>query len=310
MARIGFIGVGRMGSGMAARLLAAGHDVAVYNRTLAKATPLREKGARVCHSARDAAVGAHAVIAMTADDDSSRAVWLGESGALAADLAPGTLAIECSTLSYDWVKELAAAAHARRLCYIDCPVTGLASDAAAGAITFLVGAEESDLEYARPVLAALSNRILHFGPVGCGTAYKLMINLMGAVQIAAAAEGMALAERAGLDLALVADAIASSQAASAQVVRNTRRIAAEDHQRDIAFTPVLRLKDVEYALRLARARGVATPFGQVARDAFEQLCRMGYGALNESKVIEVARSLTQNGSDSRFADLLAKVTPT
>src|SRR5690242_12396960 len=108
MARIGFIGLGRMGSGMAARLLAAGHDLAVYNRSYAKSAALREKGARVCHSARDAAVGAHAVIAMTADDDSSRAVWLGEKGVLAADLAPGTLAVECSTLSYDWVKELAA----------------------------------------------------------------------------------------------------------------------------------------------------------------------------------------------------------
>jgi 3-hydroxyisobutyrate dehydrogenase len=297
MARIGFIGLGRMGSGMAARLIAAGHEVAVYNRSLAKAAPLSEMGARVCHTARDAATGAHAVIAMTADDDSSRAVWLGENGALAANLAPGSLAIECSTLSYDWVKALAAEARACQLRYIDAPVTGLARDAAAGAITLLVGADEADLEHARPVLAAFSNRLLRFGPVGCGTAYKLMINLMGAVQIAAAAEGMALAERAGLDLQSVADAIATSQAASPQVVRNTRRMASDDHDRDIAFTPVLRLKDVEYALRLARAHGLTVPFGGVARDAFERLCQMGHGALNESKIIEVARSLASNDTD-------------
>jgi 3-hydroxyisobutyrate dehydrogenase len=292
MARIGFIGLGRMGSGMAARLLAAGHDVAVYNRTIAKTAVLREQGARVYHTARDVAVDAHAVIAMTADDDSSRAVWLGESGALAATLAPGALAIECSTLSHDWVKELAAEVHKRHLRYIDAPVTGLASEAAEGTITVLAGADESDLERARPVLAAFSNRIVRFGAVGCGTAYKLMINLMGAVQIAAAAEGMALAERSGLDLRLVVDAIATSQAASPQVVRNTQRMASDDHERNIAFTPVLRLKDIEYALRLARAQGLAVPFGDVARDAFERLCQMGYGASNESKIIDVARELT------------------
>jgi 3-hydroxyisobutyrate dehydrogenase len=124
-----------------------------------------------------------------------------------------------------------------------------------------------------------------------------MINLMGAVQIAAAAEGMALAERAGLDLRLVADAVATSQAASAQVVRNTRRIAEDDHERNVAFTPVLRLKDIDYALRLARARGVAVPFGEVARAAFERLCDMGYGDVNESKIIAVARSLTSHTAD-------------
>src|SRR5262245_56519684 len=103
MARIAFIGLGRMGSGMAARLLAAGHEVAVYNRSPEKAEALRAKGAHVGASARDAARGAEAVIAMTANDDSSREVWLGESGALAAGLPAGALAIECSTLSYDWV---------------------------------------------------------------------------------------------------------------------------------------------------------------------------------------------------------------
>jgi 3-hydroxyisobutyrate dehydrogenase len=112
---------------------------------------------------------------------------------------------------------------------------------------------------------------------------------MGAVQIAAAAEGMALAERAGLDLKVVADAIATGQAASPQVVRNTRRMADNDHHTNVAFTPVLRLKDVEYALRLARTVGVDTPFGNVAREAFARLCEVGRAGVNESAVIEVAR---------------------
>src|SRR5262249_18047067 len=88
-----FIGLGRMGSGMAARLLAAGHEVRVFNRSREKAQPLQERGARVCDSVREAASGVDAIVTMTADDRSSRAVWMGERGALAADIASGALAI-------------------------------------------------------------------------------------------------------------------------------------------------------------------------------------------------------------------------
>lgn len=291
--KVAFIGLGRMGSGMAARLLASGHDVAVYNRSPEKAEPLRERGARLCASPRNAAVGVDAVIAMTADDQTSRAAWMGERGVLAGDVPSGALAIECSTLSHDWVMQLASAAEARGLRYLDAPVTGLPPNAEAGELTLLVGAQEAHLDAARPLLAAFSNRVLRFGPAGAGTAYKLMINLMGAVQIAAAAEGMALAERAGLDPKLVAEAIATGQAASPQVVRNTRRMADGDHDHNVSFTPVLRLKDIEYALQLARKLGVGAPFGEAARDAFHRLRELGYGSANESKVIEVARTLVR-----------------
>ena len=136
---------------------------------------------------------------------------------------------------------------------------------------------------------ALANRVLHFGGVGAGTAYKLAINLIGSVQIASAAEGLALAERAGLDPKLVVEAIATSQAASPQVVRNTQRMIAGDFARDIVFTPVLRLKDVDYALRLADSLGVATPFGDAAREAFARLVALGARDDHEARVIEVAR---------------------
>src|SRR5689334_25443540 len=105
--RVAFIGLGRMGSGMAARMIAAGHAVAVFNRNLEKARALEPKGAKVCASAREAAMGAEAVVTMTADDESSRAVWMGTEGVLSARLAPKALAIECSTLSHDWVMALA-----------------------------------------------------------------------------------------------------------------------------------------------------------------------------------------------------------
>jgi 3-hydroxyisobutyrate dehydrogenase len=177
----------------------------------------------------------------------------------------------------------------RGLRYVDAPVTGLPAAAATGELALLVGAGAAELAAARPLLDALANRVFHFGPVGAGTAYKLVINLIGAVQIASAAEGLALAERAGLDPAVVADAIATSQAASPQVVRNTRRMIAGDFTQGVTFTPVLRLKDVEYALRLAETVGVGTPFGAVARATFRRLIDLGGGEHNESRIIEVAR---------------------
>jgi 3-hydroxyisobutyrate dehydrogenase len=289
MRKIAFIGLGKMGTGMATRLLLAGHGLSVYNRTPANADALVRAGARVAATPKQACDGAEVIFSMMADDTASRAVWLGADGILAASPASGAFAVECSTLSHDWVLELSAAAKKQGLRYVDAPVTGLPEAAAAGALTLLVGARAEDLEVCRPLLATLSQRIIHFGPVGTGTAYKLIVNLLGAVQIASAAESMAIAERAGLDLAVVADAIASGQAASPQVVRNTRRIVDGNHDRDVIFTPVLRLKDVRYALKLARKLGIGSPFGELAGGVFQQLVELGHERANESAVIEVSR---------------------
>ena len=171
MKRIAFLGLGRMGAAMASRLLDRGYELTVYNRTAARAEPLANAGAKVAATARAACSGADAIVAMTADDVSSRAMWLGEDGALAAELAPHALAIECSTLSHDWALELAARVAQRGARYIDSPVTGLPDAAAAGELTLLVGAGAEDFEAARPLLDALAARVLHFGAVGAGTAY-------------------------------------------------------------------------------------------------------------------------------------------
>lgn len=287
--RVAFLGLGKMGSGMAARLIAAGHRVSVYNRSPARALPFEKLGAMVADTPRSAAESADIIISMTADDESSRAMWLGENGALAAANHPDALAIECSTLSHDWVLELAGRVRERDFRYVDAPVTGLPDAAAAGTLTLLVGAEPEAIDAARPVFASLATRVLHFGTVGQGTVYKLMINLMGAVQIAAAAEGIVMAERAGLDLKMVADAIGSGQAASPQVVRNVRRFIAMD-QGAVTFTPALRLKDIDYALRLARKLGVQCPFGSVAEHLYRELCARGAALDNESRIIDVLRA--------------------
>jgi 3-hydroxyisobutyrate dehydrogenase len=213
--------------------------------------------------------------------------------------ADAALAVECSTLSHDWVLELAAAVTDRDLRYLDCPVTGLPDAAAAGRLTLLVGADDDDLRAAGPLLQALATEVLHFGPVGAGTAYKLMVNLMGAVQIAAAAEGMALAERAGLDPALVARAVASGQAASPQVVRNTDRFVEGNHSEPVTFCGRLRRKDADYGVRLARTLGVAAPFGETALAGLDELVAAGLGDLNESSIIEIARRDRQSDGDRR-----------
>lgn len=289
MSRVAFVGLGRMGHGMASRLLAAGHEVVVSNRTRDKAADLVGAGARWADSPRAAAEGAEAVFSIVSDDEASRAVWLGPDGALAAGVAPGAFAIECSTLSHQWALELAAAAVACGLRYLDCPVTGLPEAAASGALTLLVGADQDDLDAAESLLAPLATQTVHFGPVGAGTAYKLIVNLMGAVQIGAAAEAMALAERAGLDLDQVARAISSGQAASPQVVRTSARMAVGDHDREVVFSGRLRQKDARYGMALAAQLGLGAPFGRAALDGLDALLAAGLGETNESSIIEVAR---------------------
>ena len=293
--RVAFIGLGMMGAGMAGRLLAAGHQVSVFNRTASKASALVARGARLADSPADACRGVDAVFSMVSDDAASRALWLGEEGVLSAGLPAGVLAIECSTLSHQWVIELARHVTEQGLRYIDCPVTGLPAAAADGSLTLLVGANAADLADAGGLLGAISNRMLHFGTVGTGTAYKLIINMMGAVQIASAAEGMVLAQRAGLDLKVVVEAISSGQAASPQVVRNVRRMADGDHDENVVFTAALRLKDVEYALRLVQELQMNAPFGELAAQGLVELCAGGRSQVNESSIVEVAAGRTRVG---------------
>ena len=278
-----------MGSGMASRLLAAGHDLRVYNRTAEKMQPLVEAGATACASPAEAAAGADAVFAMLADDAASKVVWLGPEGVVAGGPAEGALVIECSTLSAAWVAELSADLEGKGFTYVDCPVTGYPHMAADGTMTLFVGAADDVLERARPLLEPLCKEIIHFGPVGAGTAYKLTVNLMGAVQIAAAAEGLAMAERAGLDTAQVADAICKGAASSPQVIRNIQLMAEGKFDRDVTFTGRLRLKDTLYGTALARGVGADIAFGAIAERLFKTLVDKDLGELSESKVVDLIR---------------------
>jgi 3-hydroxyisobutyrate dehydrogenase len=269
MKKVAFIGLGRMGHGMAGRYLDNGFDVAVWNRSKAKAEDLIARGARWSTSPEDAAIDADAVVTMVADDEASQAVWLSKDGA-AATMKAGTLAIECSTVSYNHAVEMAHTLRERGLIYIDSPVTGLPDAAAAGKLTLLVGADPADLERARPYLEPLATTIRHFGAVGSGTVYKLINNLMGAIQIAGVAEGLAIAEQAGLDMKLVLEAIETGVAASPQVIRHSRRMVARNFA-GASFTAALRHKDAAYAVALAESLLADAPLlGRAAVAAYER----------------------------------------
>lgn len=289
MAKIGFIGLGRMGQGMASCLLAAGHQVTVWNRSPAKASKLASSGAKLAETPAAAARDADAIFTMLADDAAAQRVWRAPDGVLSTARS-GAFAIECSTLSRDFVVGLGQEARGRGLRFIDCPVTGRPNVAAEGKLTLLVGADKADLDAARPLLDSVATTIRHFGPVGSGTAYKLMINLMGSVQIAALAEGLAVAERLGLDREAVIAAISDSAAASRQVVYHVTRMARRDFA-DPTFTAGLRHKDADYGAALATSLGVDIPLGRASVAWFAETMAPDPNA-DEARIIETVLAHT------------------
>jgi 3-hydroxyisobutyrate dehydrogenase len=304
MQTIVVLGLGRMGEGMAFRLLKSGFNVVIWNRTREKAARLLNMGAVWAETPAIAARQASMVIAMVADDEASSAVWFGPEGSL-DNMARGSFAIECSTLSAGQVRRLDAAAKERGLHYVDCPVTGLPEAAEAGNLTLLTGANPDDLECIRPVLLSLAVSIRHFGPVGTGTAYKLMINLMGAVQIAALAEGVALAERLGLDRETVIAAIENSASASPQVVRHVRKMAERHFAENPSFTLGLRHKDAVYGVALAESVRSPVLLGEVAASWFAEAIKTGADR-DEAAVIEVMKGFpAENKKKSPSGDSLA-----
>ncbi|RJO75582.1 NAD(P)-dependent oxidoreductase [Nocardia panacis] len=288
MATIAFLGLGRMGLGMAGRLVSAGHRVTVFNRTPERAADLVAAGAHLAATPRAAARDADAVFAMVADDAASRALWCGPEGALAGT-APGAFAIECSTLSRPWVLELAESAAAQGLRYLDCPVTGLPEAAAAGTLRLFVGGDPDDLAAARPLLDPLCDGIVHFGGIGAGTSYKLIQNLLGSVHIAATAEALRTAELAGLDLATVVDTLARGGVASPAVVNSSRSMRDGTHDSVITFTATLRLKDTRVGIEHAESLGAPAALGRAARPLFQRVVDTGEGHLNETKIIDRLR---------------------
>lgn len=287
MRQVALLGLGIMGAGMARNLLKAGFPLTVWNRTAAKAKPFEAHGATVAPTPRAAAEAAEVVIAMVGDDLASREVWTGEQGALAG-ARPGTILVECSTLSLDWVRELSALARERGALLVDSPVTGSKEAAEAGTLGLLVGGDAAAVERIRPILEAVSAKITHLGPTGSGAAMKLVNNLMSAVQVAALAEGLALAERAGLDMARVVPLIINGGPGSPVVKGKAARMAARDYA-NTQFALRWMHKDTTYAMRLADEHGVPMPTVAAAREVYRAARNLGFDEADFAAVIEAIR---------------------
>ncbi len=285
MAKIAFLGLGKMGSGMAGCLLGAGHELRVWNRSAERAEPLAAKGARIAASPAEAAAGADAVFSMVADDEASERLWLAEDGALST--ASDALAIECSTISHEHVGRLAEAAAARGCAYLDCPVNGPPSAAASGDLILLVGAAQEDLERARPLLEAVSASILHFGPVGTGTAFKLINNLLGAVHIASIAEAAHLARKLKLDTETLIAAVETGPCASPHVKRMIRPMAEGRLADQFGLAIGLREKDSRYCLGMAEAFQTGLSVGEAAY-AWYRLAAETLADHDDSAMLQVA----------------------
>ncbi|WP_420145474.1 NAD(P)-dependent oxidoreductase [Sphingobium sp.] len=284
--KIAVLGLGLMGSGMARRLLAAGFDVAVWNRSADKATPLGEAGARVAATPAQAADGAAIVVAMLADDDVSRAVWTGPDGALDA-MAPGAIAIESSTLTGPWITELAAHAARRSVRFLEAPVTGSRDQAAAGALRFLVGGDAATLADARPAFDAMGNAIVHLGPVGSGATMKLANNFLCGVQAASLAEAITLLEKSGLDMEQAMSVLADGAPGSPMVKGVGRRMLDRDYRPH--FVVPLMAKDLGYAARALADAGITSAIAAAARARYIEADEAGESLHDISAIVEPLR---------------------
>jgi 3-hydroxyisobutyrate dehydrogenase len=287
MQHVALLGLGIMGTGMAANWLQKGYPLTVYNRTRSKAEPFAAQGAQVASTPREAAAQAEIIVAMVGDDPASRAVWLGDDGALAG-ARPGTVLVECSTLSPDWVRELAALAAAQRCEFLDAPVTGSKPQAAAGQLNLFVGGDSATLEKVRPALEAVSARISYLGPNGAGATWKLINNMMAAVQLVALSEGMTLAQKAGIDMQQAVNLILESATASGIVKGKLPRIA-ESRYDDTDFSLNWMHKDIRYALALAQQLGVTLNSVEAAEIAFHRANDKGLGDQDMASVYEGVR---------------------
>ena len=271
---------------MARRLIGAGFSVAVYNRNRAKAEPLAAAGATVMRTPREAAKDAAIIVSMVADDDASRAMWLGDDGALAG-AKRGAVMVECSTLTVAWVNELARAVAAVGGELIDAPVTGSKAAAAGGELNFLAGGSAAALEKARPALNAMGRSVSHLGPSGSGALVKLVNNFMAGVQVAAFAEALVWLERTGIDQTKALAFLLEGAAASPITKVMATRMTAGD------FTPnfLLRLmaKDLGYASREAKAKGVSLVTAAAALEQFQTAITAGHGEKDMAAIVVTVR---------------------
>jgi 3-hydroxyisobutyrate dehydrogenase len=271
---------------MGGQILKAGFPQTVYNRTPERASELLKQGATLASSPKEAAKNADIIIAMVSDDSASRQMWLGEQGAFSA-AKPGAIAIECSTISPVWVRELAATAQEKGCHFLDAPVTGSKVHAGSGELLFLVGGDAAILERARPVLKVMSRDIVHLGPCGSGALMKLINNYVCGVQAASLAEALVLIERSGLNRENALEILTNGAPGSPLIKTLSSRMTAQEYA--VNFALHLMQKDLSYAIADARTHGLSFRTGAAASEWFEKARERGWGEKDFSSVVEGIR---------------------
>lgn len=263
--RLGFIGLGRMGRRIAARLRQAGYPLTVYNRTLEKTAPLAEMGAAVAESPRELVAASEIVLSSLADDAAVEEVMLGPEGALATARA-GTIFIEMSTLSPKTVRRLFEAARAKESPLLDAPVSGSTPQAEEGGLTIFVGGSAETYEYCHPLFDLFGKKHFYLGGSGNGAAMKLVANVLLGVGMQAVAEAVVLGEKCGLakePLLHVLGETAVISPGHQMKLENARR-----EEYPAAFPLRLMLKDYRLILNQAAECSASLPATAVA----EALC--------------------------------------
>ena len=281
--KIGFIGLGIMGSRMAANLERQGHSLVLSNRTRAKAEPLLGPCGKFADSPAELAGQVDVVFTMLAHPDAVEQAALGADGFL-NHLRPGALWVDCSSVNPSFSKKMAAEAARRQVHFVDAPVTGSAPAAAEAKLIFWVGADPSDLERIRPLLLCMGNRIVHTGGHGAGTSMKMVINLSLGTGMAAFAEAMALGEGLGLSSKMLFDSLLGTPVVAPFLAAKRDKI--DNHNYEAEFPLRWMQKDMHLATVSAYETGIAMPLTNVAKEMYRLAMRDGHAAEDFSAIYE------------------------
>jgi 3-hydroxyisobutyrate dehydrogenase/glyoxylate/succinic semialdehyde reductase len=271
--KVGFIGLGIMGSRMAANLQAHGYKLIVFNRTRDKADALLRAGATWGNTAAGVGDQADIVFTMLATPEAVEAAALGTQGFLRM-LRPGAIWVNSGTVNPSFARRMAEEAHANGVRYLDAPVTGSKDAAASGGLLFMVGGDAADLEVCRPLLSSMGKRIVHVGGYGVGSALKMVNNLLGAVAMAAFAEGAALGQALGVPREAIFDVLLGGPMVAPVVTAKRAKYESHDYQPD--FSMRWMQKDLHLASISGYEAGVPLPVVNVTKEIYRLAMRDGY----------------------------------
>jgi 3-hydroxyisobutyrate dehydrogenase-like beta-hydroxyacid dehydrogenase len=284
--RIAWIGLGTMGAAMAAHLVRAGHGVVVHNRTPGRDAALLELGARRAATPAEAATGASVVFSCVSDSPDVEQVILGTGGA-AERMAPGSVWVDCSTISPAVTRSVAAELADRGIGSVDAPVSGGSEGAVNGTLTAFVGGDDAHVAAARPALEAFCRTVTHLGPPGAGQAAKAVNQVLIAGTYATLGEALVLGQREGLPMDALVAALAAGAAQSWVLENRSRNVIADEYP--LGFRVELHLKDLRIALEEAERLGVRLDVTRLIADQEAQLVAAGRGDEDVSNLARVAR---------------------